>query len=115
MPSGLKRYQTTGHYHFITFTCFHRHPFLADERSRTVFEQILETLRQRHGFFVFGYVIMPNHVHLLVSEPAQHVLAATMRALKTETSRKLKGDRSQFWQRRYLHLFSLRHALIQRG
>jgi putative transposase len=101
MPSGLKRYQTSGSYHFITFTCYHHLPYLNDEHAYTVFEQTLEILRLRHGFHVFGYVLMPDHVHLLLSEPTHHLLADTMRALKTETSRQLKQDRPQFWQRRY--------------
>ena len=101
MPSGLKRYQTSGHFHFITFTCYHRLPHLNDDTSRTVFEETLETLRQRHQFYVFGYVLMPEHVHLLLSEPKLHPLADTLRALKTQTSRKLKGERMQFWQTRY--------------
>ena len=44
---------------------------------------------------------MPNHVHLLLSEPKHLKLAETFRALKTQTSRRLKGDREQFWQTRY--------------
>jgi putative transposase len=101
MPSGLRRYQTSGHDHFLTFTCCHRLALLDDIFARTTFEQTLEILRARHEFHVFGYVIMPNHVHLLVSEPRRHLLADTLRALKTETSKKLKQDRPQFWQRRY--------------
>ncbi len=61
----------------------------------------LEKLRQRHQFYVFGYVLMPEHVHLLLSEPRQQKLEDTFRALKTETSKRLKGERLQFWQRRY--------------
>jgi putative transposase len=101
MPSGLKRYQTSGHDHFITFTCYHRFPYLNDDHARTLFEQTLETLRQRHQFYLYGYVLMPDHVHLLMSEPQEHLLADSMRALKTETSKQLKGEREHFWQRRY--------------
>jgi putative transposase len=44
---------------------------------------------------------MPEHVHLLVSEPKLHSLAVTLNVLKHETSQRLKGSRPQFWQRRY--------------
>jgi len=101
MPSSLHRYQSSGSYHFITFTCYHRHPCLNDDCARPAFEEILEALRARHNFFVFGYVLMPDHVHLLLSEPKNHLLADTLRALKTQTSKKLKRDRPYFWQRRY--------------
>ena len=101
MPSNLRRYHTEGHYHFVTFSCYRRLPFLNDDHSRTVFLDILEQTRKRHQFYLFGYVLMPEHVHLLMSEPKLKSLSNTFRALKTETSKRLKGDRLQFWQRRY--------------
>jgi putative transposase len=90
MPSRLKRYQTEGHHHFITFSCYRRLPKLKDDRARIVFEQILEGIRRRHRFFVFGYVLMPEHVHLLVSEPTDYPLATTLSVLKGETAKVLK-------------------------
>jgi putative transposase len=101
MPSGLKRYQTSGHDHFINFTCYHQHPYLDNAPARNVFEETLESIRQRHDLLIYAYVVMPNHVHLLLSEPKHHVLADTIRALKTQTSKKLKRTRTQFWQSRY--------------
>ena len=101
MPSHLKRYQTEGHYHFITFSCYRRLPYLDSDRARILFEEALEKLRRRHGFYLFGYVLMPEHVHLLLGEPKHHSLATTLSVLKGETSKLLKGDRPQFWQTRY--------------
>jgi len=101
MPSRLKRYQTQGHEHFITFSCHHRAPYLNNDRARIVFEETLEKLRQRHQFFLYGYVLMPEHVHLLLSEPKLQSLATTISVLKGETSKRLKGERAQFWQTRY--------------
>jgi len=101
MPSRLKRYHTEGHNHFLTFSCFRRLPYLADDHSRTIFLQTLEQLRQRHQFYVFAYVLMPEHVHLLLSEPKRHPLSTTMSALKGQTSKLLKGSRDRFWQPRY--------------
>lgn len=101
MPTGLQRYQSTGQDHFITFTCYHRQPLLRDSAACSVVEATLERLRARHGFYLYGYVLMPDHVHLLISEPKQHLLADTMRALKTETAKQLKGEREHFWQQRY--------------
>jgi putative transposase len=83
------------------FSCYRRLPFLNHDHARTVFLDILEHTRRRHQFYVFGYVLMPEHVHLLLSEPKHHKLENTIRTLKTETSRRLKGKRPQFWQTRY--------------
>src|ERR1700750_405432 len=101
MPSSLKRYHTFGHDHFVTFSCYRRLPFLNNDHARTIFLDILEQTRQRPGFYLFGYVLMPEHVHLLLSEPKHQQLANTFRVLKTQTSRRLKGKRPQFWQTRY--------------
>jgi putative transposase len=109
MPSHLKRYQSEGSYHFITFSCYRRLPYLNNDAARIVFEEILERLRQRHQFYIFGYVLMPEHVHLLLSEPRRHPLATTLNVLKAETSKLLKGDRRQFWQTRYYDFNVLTH------
>jgi putative transposase len=81
MPSHLKRYQTEGHFHFLTFSCYRRLPYLCDAPSRTVFLKVLEELRERHRFFLFGYVLMPEHVHLLLTEPKLQRLYNTLRVL----------------------------------
>lgn len=101
MPSRLKRYQTQGSYHFLTFSCYRRLPYLDSDRARTIFLEELEKLRSRHNFYVFGYVLMPGHVHLLLSEPKLHPLRTTMNVLKHETSQRLKENRAHFWLPRY--------------
>jgi len=59
-------------------------------------------VRSRYGFVVAGYVLMPEHVHLLVGEPSQSSLSVALQVLKQGTSRKLKArGAAQFWQRRY--------------
>jgi putative transposase len=63
----------------------------------------------RHGFYVFGYVLMPEHVRLLVSEPKRCKLATTINVLKTEVSKQMEGQRKQFWQRRYHDFNVLTH------
>jgi len=101
MPRLLKRYQDSGSDHFITFSCYHRLPYLEDDLIRITFLERLEWLRQKHEFYVFGYVLMPEHVHLLVSEPKRYKLASTINVLKCEVSKQAKGGRKQFWQTRY--------------
>ena len=44
---------------------------------------------------------MPEHIHVLINEPRSILLAQFMKALKQIASRKLKGNRPQFWQPRY--------------
>jgi putative transposase len=76
------RFQQTGDLHFVTFSCYRRKPHLGHPSARDTFERSLEAMRLRYDFFVSGYVVMPEHVHLLVSEPRKALLAKALQALK---------------------------------
>jgi len=101
MPSGLHRFQDAGSLHFITFSCFHRLPLLLNSGSKDTVEAVLETTRARYSLQLYAYVLMPEHVHLLLNEPPQMPLAQFVKSLKQMTSRKLKNGLSAFWQDRY--------------
>ena len=103
MPWGLKRYQQTRQLHFVTFSCYHRQALLSDPQAPDTFVQILETVRRWYGCWLLGYVVMPEHVHLLLSEPERKNLALVLQMLKQMVSRKLQGKHTQvpFWQARY--------------
>src|SRR5258707_15771392 len=101
MPSGLTRFQREGDDHFITFSCYRREPSLATEGSKDIFLDSLELTRKRHNFEVLGYVVMPEHVHLLVSEPLDREppLSKALQSLKLPVSKRLAAR--PFWQTRY--------------
>ncbi len=99
MPHGLIRYQQTGNFHFITFSCHHRLPYLNTPSARDIFESALELIRRRYNFVVAGYVVMPEHVHLLMSEPRKGVLARSIQAIKLSVS--MRRCERPFWQPRY--------------
>jgi putative transposase len=99
MPRGLVRYQQSGDLHFVTFSCYGRKPFLGLAAARDLFERSLEAMRVRYGFLVFGYVVMPEHVHLLVNEPNGVVLATALKALKLSVA--VQRRERPFWQARY--------------
>ncbi|MFI5059705.1 MAG: REP-associated tyrosine transposase [Candidatus Acidiferrales bacterium] len=103
MPWGLTRYQQTRQLHFVTFSCYHRKPLLADPQARDIFVQTLETVHRWYGFWLAGYVVMPEHVHLLLSEPERKNLALVLQMLKQMVCRRLRpaSGKSPFWQARY--------------
>jgi putative transposase len=101
MPYGLKRFQQAESLHFITFSCFHRLPYLSEPTSKYVLETILEETRSRHSARIYAYVLMPEHVHVLINEPPGLPLDQWVKSLKQTASRKLKGSRTHFWQKRY--------------
>jgi putative transposase len=56
-------------------------------------------MRVRYDFVVAGYVVMPEHVHLLVSEPKRADLSKALQALKLSVS--VQSKQRPFWQARY--------------
>ncbi len=99
MTRGLVRFQAEGDLHFVTFSCFHCLPYFADAAARNCFLRTLERVRVQHSFDVIGYVVMPTHVHLLVSEPQGCLLAHALHGLKLSVAKTLTPR--PFWQARY--------------
>ncbi len=96
------RYQQQRCLHFITFSCYQRMKLLDCDFARATFERELENVRRWYGCFVAAYVLMPEHVHLLISEPERSKLSVVIQMLKQNTSRQLRpGDLPRFWQVRY--------------
>jgi putative transposase len=89
MPSDLHRYYGAGYSHFITTSCYQRRPLLETPRSRDLFLEVMEQTRQRHQFVVVGYVVMPEHVHLLLTEPERGNPSLVLAALKQAFAHRL--------------------------
>jgi putative transposase len=83
MVEGLERRQQEGDVHFVTFSCYHRLGYLGTAAARDLFEDALEKVHLRYRFDVIGYVVMPEHVHLLVSEPRRELLAVGFAGVET--------------------------------
>lgn len=102
MPWGLRRFQENRDLHFLTFSCYKRRPNLGAPKARDVCLCALERVRQTYDLYVYGYVVMPEHVHLLVSEPELGTLAQAMQSLKQGVARNLAlRAKDSFWMERY--------------
>ena len=102
MPSRLKRYQHEGHYHFLTFSCYRRLAYLDCDRTRIVFEEILERVRRRHITPPVAICTYAGACSSTAGLRAEAVFAGDDHAgMKDRTSKLLKGNRTQLWQRRY--------------
>ncbi len=99
MPPRLHRYQAWKHLHILTFSCHGRQPYLKSPEAKALFESVLESRRIQYKFNIHGYVIMPEHVHLLVSEPEEEPLSKAVASVKREVSR--LSPQSPFWLPRY--------------
>jgi putative transposase len=104
MPTGLKRRYGQHHLHFVTFSCYRRLPLLRSVGSRNLFVKTLGEVRDRYGFALVGYVVMPEHIHLLISEPPKGTPSTVLQVLKQRVSRHLgHADHSvpHFWEPRF--------------
>jgi len=119
MRNPLQRHYGRGDLHFVTFSCYRRRACLGTARARDRFVKILGQLRSRYGFQLLGYVVMPEHVHLIISEPKKGTPSQVLQVLKQGVSRALRQRRRNastqlslpfcctgedalaFWQRRF--------------
>ena len=84
-------------------------PLLGNPARRDLVLAVLELMRVRYRFAVIGYVVMPEHVHLLISEPligdpSIGDPSKIIQAVKLSVSRRLAigGEFSgRFWQSRF--------------
>jgi putative transposase len=95
MPTGLKRYYGRGELHFVTFCCYQRRDFLATKRARDLFLCELKRVRREYGFRLVGYVLMPNHVHLLMGEPLKRTVSTVLQMLKQRVARKMRRGKKK--------------------
>jgi putative transposase len=93
MAENLYRFYGGNDLHFLTFSCYRRQPLLQDPARCELFLQILERVRRRYRLVVLGYVVMPEHVHLLVTEPQRATLSTAIQALKLGFVHSLDGSR----------------------
>jgi putative transposase len=105
VPAGLKRYYGNGHLHFITASCYRRQPLLASGHRCDLFLQVLEQVRRKYRLVVVGYVVMPEHFHLLISEPAKADPSVVIQALKLGVVRRLFFSRRKKTKSANLSLF----------
>jgi putative transposase len=93
------RYQQTGEFHFLTFSCYRRRSYLEPVAATELFEDALERVRCRYLLVIAGYVVMPEHVHLLINEPKRALLSRAVQALKLSVS--MRRRERPFWQAHY--------------
>ena len=62
----VRHYDEPGDAHFLTFSCYRRMSLLGKDRSRIWLIESLRAARQKRAFDLWAWVIMPEHVHLLI-------------------------------------------------
>jgi len=83
------RYNEPGDAHELTFSCFKRRPLLSRDRTRRWLIEAIAKARDAHGFRLWGFVVMPEHVHLLIWPPGpDYSVESILKSIKQSVSRR---------------------------
>jgi len=112
----LKRIEDPTHARFLTFSCYHRLPLFQNNSIKDAFIEELTRVRQAMGFQLYAWVVMPEHIHLLLKTADSGVTVAEIltrlksafaqrtlgrwRELDAPILKRLddKSGRTRFWQ-----------------
>ena len=85
----LRHFDNLGTTRFVTFSCFRHHPFVKEHFAREILIQGLEHLRVRRHVRIIRWVVMPDHVHLVLLPSVDVRLGPAIGQLKSWTSQQI--------------------------
>jgi len=95
----LRHYDHAGTARFVTFSCRHRFPVLRDPTTAAAVIAQLRVMREACAVPILGYVLMPEHVHLVLHPPDDVALGRLIGQLKARAAREilssLQSDRDR--------------------
>ena len=102
-PKTCVRYNEPWHAHALTFSCFHKQPLLQTDHAAQLFVDALSAAASRYEMDLWGYVIMPDHVHLLLCPQREtYDISRVLFAIKRPMSYRAKDaglfEGKHFWQ-----------------
>ncbi len=104
----IRHFEQERHVHELTFSCSGRRPLLSNDTWRTWFCEGLEAACDRQAFLLLAYVLMPEHVHLLVYPSSNesrvaNLLADVKRPFSRRIKRQLAESRSEMLEHLTVH------------
>lgn len=94
--SRLIHFDHQGTVRFITFSCVHRWKLLIDPAIISIIFEEIDSARNKHNFAIYGYVIMPNHVHLVMYPRSPIDIARVIGEIKSRSARRI----FDYWRNR---------------
>lgn len=83
----LRHYDSDGTARFVTFNCYRNEPSLSDDRAKKILSRYIEQTRQKYQFLLLAYVIMPEHVHLVIHPIVKTPIGRVIGEIKSLTAR----------------------------
>ena len=102
----FRRYYVPDAIVFVTQVVAWRTPVFRDERSAALLFATLHRVQEKHPFAMLGYVLLPDHLHLLLRPHAPETHSTVMQSLKRNFALDYKKAAGvdgalRFWQPRY--------------
>ena len=100
-----KHYTEEAHAHYLTFSCYQHAKLFMDEYLYSLFLQHLDRAHKRNLFKLFGFVVMPNHAHLLIHPEKNTSISTILKAIKQPFSHHALNYIKVCWPEIYRDLF----------
>ncbi|QNO15774.1 transposase [Alkalicella caledoniensis] len=100
----LKRYYEEGAVYFVTTTTHNRTPIFNDEETCNMLIEVILQKKESLDFDVYGFVIMPDHVHVMIQPQGTKNLSEIIGQIKGLFSKQYKERKNttqQIWQKRF--------------
>jgi putative transposase len=85
----LKHYDHDGRARFITFCTHRKIPLLTNNKFREIIIDSIKEARINHDFKLLGYVIMPEHIHIVLLPAIQVKVGPLIGDIKKSSSKKI--------------------------
>lgn len=85
----MRRLEIPGDVRFVTFSCNHRLPLLRNPAIAAICREAIASARARYNYQLFAWVIMPDHVHLLVRPDEGAPVSRALLAIKLSVSQQV--------------------------
>lgn len=101
MPAHLRRFDEPGHIHFWTISCHRRLGFFHHDDMKRIVIAALRLLQAKYEICLVGYVVMPDHVHVLLYPHARACDQPTNIATLLSAFKQHVGFHGKAWLRDY--------------
>ncbi|PHS11065.1 MAG: hypothetical protein COA78_10465 [Blastopirellula sp.] len=83
-----KSFDKEGDAHFLTFSCYRRLPLFTKERTCRWMIEAINLSKQRNPFDLWAWVIMPEHIHLVLLPQSNVRIASILTSMKLSVSKR---------------------------
>jgi len=126
-----RRIITNNRIFFVTWTCKNRYSFFNEENDKKIVLETMNFYREKYKFKIYGYVIIPDHLHLIMYIPPSNNISKITQVVKQYISRKISNKNESVWQKGfydhvirdgidfkirldYIHKNPLKHGLVKK-